>query len=162
MAATCVSLQTLFIQFFLVHGREINSASHWSFKQKIKSVCCQCLDCVWCQFLFIERIFGLLCCSTLLEPMEALLQLMLKWDPVQRGGRVNTDTKKPLCFEVLEQILSMKVSSGQSSKFYLKIQTFHRCFPAKVNQRLHISLHFWSDVTWAFLSAFFYTTASMI
>eukprot|EP00064_Thunnus_orientalis_P012041 superscaffoldBa00001801_g12075 len=45
---------------------------------------------------------------TLLEPMEALLQLMLKWDPVQRGGKVNTDTKKPLCFEVLEQILSMK------------------------------------------------------
>lgn len=41
--------------------------------------------------------------------MEALLQLMLKWDPVQRGGRVNSDTKKPLCFEVLEQILSMKV-----------------------------------------------------
>uniref|UniRef100_A0A7N6F5S9 Inhibitor of nuclear factor kappa-B kinase subunit alpha n=1 Tax=Anabas testudineus TaxID=64144 RepID=A0A7N6F5S9_ANATE len=47
---------------------------------------------------------------TLLEPMEALLQLMLKWDPVQRGGKVNSDTKKPLCFEVLEKILSMKVS----------------------------------------------------
>uniref|UniRef100_A0A7N6BS22 Inhibitor of nuclear factor kappa-B kinase subunit alpha n=1 Tax=Anabas testudineus TaxID=64144 RepID=A0A7N6BS22_ANATE len=46
---------------------------------------------------------------TLLEPMEALLQLMLKWDPVQRGGKVNSDTKKPLCFEVLEKILSMKV-----------------------------------------------------
>lgn len=42
--------------------------------------------------------------------MEALLQLMLKWDPVQRGGKVSSDTKKPLCFEVLEQILSMKVS----------------------------------------------------
>uniref|UniRef100_A0A665VQZ2 Inhibitor of nuclear factor kappa-B kinase subunit alpha n=1 Tax=Echeneis naucrates TaxID=173247 RepID=A0A665VQZ2_ECHNA len=46
---------------------------------------------------------------TLLEPMEALLQLMLKWDPVQRGGKMNSETKKPLCFEVLEQILSMKV-----------------------------------------------------
>uniref|UniRef100_A0A672J8Z8 Inhibitor of nuclear factor kappa-B kinase subunit alpha n=1 Tax=Salarias fasciatus TaxID=181472 RepID=A0A672J8Z8_SALFA len=46
---------------------------------------------------------------TLLEPMEALLQLMLKWDPVQRGGEMNADTKKPLCFYVLEQILSMKV-----------------------------------------------------
>uniref|UniRef100_A0A672J8Z3 Inhibitor of nuclear factor kappa-B kinase subunit alpha n=1 Tax=Salarias fasciatus TaxID=181472 RepID=A0A672J8Z3_SALFA len=42
-------------------------------------------------------------------PMEALLQLMLKWDPVQRGGEMNADTKKPLCFYVLEQILSMKV-----------------------------------------------------
>lgn len=47
---------------------------------------------------------------TLLKPMEALLQLMLNWDPVQRGGRVNSETKKPLCFEVLEQILSMKAS----------------------------------------------------
>ncbi|KAG7275872.1 hypothetical protein CRUP_033285 [Coryphaenoides rupestris] len=47
--------------------------------------------------------------STLLEPMEGLLQLMLKWDPVQRGGRLCADSKKPQCFEVLEQILSMKV-----------------------------------------------------
>uniref|UniRef100_A0A674MIV7 Inhibitor of nuclear factor kappa-B kinase subunit alpha n=1 Tax=Takifugu rubripes TaxID=31033 RepID=A0A674MIV7_TAKRU len=46
---------------------------------------------------------------TLLKPMEALLQLMLNWDPVQRGGRVSPESKKPLCFEVLEQILSMKV-----------------------------------------------------
>uniref|UniRef100_A0A4W5JXB4 Inhibitor of nuclear factor kappa-B kinase subunit alpha n=1 Tax=Hucho hucho TaxID=62062 RepID=A0A4W5JXB4_9TELE len=42
-------------------------------------------------------------------PMEMLLQLMLKWDPVQRGGMTNADSKKPLCFEVLEQILCMKV-----------------------------------------------------
>lgn len=47
--------------------------------------------------------------------MEALLQLMLNWDPVQRGGRVNSETKKPLCFEVLEQILSMKASENLSS-----------------------------------------------
>ncbi|KAM9424964.1 inhibitor of nuclear factor kappa-B kinase subunit alpha isoform 2-T2 [Pholidichthys leucotaenia] len=46
---------------------------------------------------------------TLLEPMEALLQLMLKWDPIQRGGKMNPETKKPMCFDVLEQILSMKV-----------------------------------------------------
>uniref|UniRef100_A0A672YDU2 Inhibitor of nuclear factor kappa-B kinase subunit alpha n=1 Tax=Sphaeramia orbicularis TaxID=375764 RepID=A0A672YDU2_9TELE len=45
---------------------------------------------------------------TLLEPMESLLQLMLKWDPVLRGGQI-TESKKPLCFEVLERILSMKV-----------------------------------------------------
>uniref|UniRef100_A0A8C8IXS4 Inhibitor of nuclear factor kappa-B kinase subunit alpha n=1 Tax=Oncorhynchus tshawytscha TaxID=74940 RepID=A0A8C8IXS4_ONCTS len=42
-------------------------------------------------------------------PMEMLLQLMLKWDPVQRGGKTNADSKKPLCFEVLEQILCMRV-----------------------------------------------------
>uniref|UniRef100_A0AAX7UJM0 Inhibitor of nuclear factor kappa-B kinase subunit alpha n=1 Tax=Astatotilapia calliptera TaxID=8154 RepID=A0AAX7UJM0_ASTCA len=43
------------------------------------------------------------------SPMEALLQLMLKWDPVHRGGQVNHETKKPLCFELLDQILIMKV-----------------------------------------------------
>ncbi|XP_072534279.1 inhibitor of nuclear factor kappa-B kinase subunit alpha isoform X1 [Salminus brasiliensis] len=46
---------------------------------------------------------------TLLEPLESLLQLMLKWDPVQRGGGVNPDTKQPQCFALLEQILNMKV-----------------------------------------------------
>ncbi|XP_030626745.1 inhibitor of nuclear factor kappa-B kinase subunit alpha [Chanos chanos] len=46
---------------------------------------------------------------TLLEPLENLLQMMLKWDPVQRGGGSNLDTKQPHCFVALEQILSMKV-----------------------------------------------------
>ncbi|XP_026873449.1 inhibitor of nuclear factor kappa-B kinase subunit alpha isoform X1 [Electrophorus electricus] len=46
---------------------------------------------------------------TLLEPLETLLQLMLKWDPVQRGGGVNPDTKQPQCFGLLDQILRMKV-----------------------------------------------------
>ncbi|XP_057682571.1 inhibitor of nuclear factor kappa-B kinase subunit alpha-like isoform X2 [Corythoichthys intestinalis] len=46
---------------------------------------------------------------TLLEPMEALLQLMLKWDPVHRGGGVHPESKKPLCFDLLDQILAMKV-----------------------------------------------------
>lgn len=44
--------------------------------------------------------------------MEGLLQLMLKWDPVQRGGRIHPDNTKPQCFEVLEQILSMKVGQN--------------------------------------------------
>ncbi|KAL6487067.1 hypothetical protein MHYP_G00036930 [Metynnis hypsauchen] len=46
---------------------------------------------------------------TLLEPLESLLQLMLKWDPVQRGGAANPDTKQPQCFALLDQILNMKV-----------------------------------------------------
>ncbi|TMS22131.1 Inhibitor of nuclear factor kappa-B kinase subunit alpha [Larimichthys crocea] len=46
---------------------------------------------------------------TLLELLESLLQLMLKWDPILRGGKLSVDTKRPKCFEVLEQILSMKV-----------------------------------------------------
>ncbi|KAA0717953.1 Inhibitor of nuclear factor kappa-B kinase subunit alpha [Triplophysa tibetana] len=46
---------------------------------------------------------------TLLEPLEGLLQLMLKWDPVQRGGGLNPDAKQPHCFGVLDQILNIKV-----------------------------------------------------
>lgn len=46
---------------------------------------------------------------TLLEPLEGLLQLMLKWDPVQRGGGLNPETKQPQCFALLDQILNMKV-----------------------------------------------------
>uniref|UniRef100_A0A8B9HVE0 Inhibitor of nuclear factor kappa-B kinase subunit alpha n=1 Tax=Astyanax mexicanus TaxID=7994 RepID=A0A8B9HVE0_ASTMX len=41
--------------------------------------------------------------------LSSLLQLMLKWDPVQRGGAMNPDTKQPQCFALLEQILNMKV-----------------------------------------------------
>uniref|UniRef100_A0A672L391 Inhibitor of nuclear factor kappa-B kinase subunit alpha n=1 Tax=Sinocyclocheilus grahami TaxID=75366 RepID=A0A672L391_SINGR len=47
---------------------------------------------------------------TLLEPLEGLLQLMLKWDPVQRGGGgLNPETKQPQCFALLDQMLNMKV-----------------------------------------------------
>ncbi|XP_031417353.1 inhibitor of nuclear factor kappa-B kinase subunit alpha-like isoform X2 [Clupea harengus] len=43
------------------------------------------------------------------EPLEKILQLMLQWDPVKRGGVVHPNTKKPLCFELLDQLLSLKV-----------------------------------------------------
>lgn len=65
--------------------------------------------------------------------MEALLQLMLKWDPVQRGGRVNSDNKKPLCFEVLEQILSMKASYFT---FYLILWKFFEDLTVKCTKNL--------------------------
>ncbi|XP_041922067.1 inhibitor of nuclear factor kappa-B kinase subunit alpha [Alosa sapidissima] len=46
---------------------------------------------------------------TLLDPLESLLQLMLRWDPVQRGGALHHESRQPQCFSVLEEILSMKV-----------------------------------------------------
>ncbi|XP_065152805.1 inhibitor of nuclear factor kappa-B kinase subunit alpha [Paramisgurnus dabryanus] len=46
---------------------------------------------------------------TLLKPLEELLQTMLKWDPVQRGGGLNPVTKQAQCFALLEQMLNMKV-----------------------------------------------------
>ncbi|XP_006630390.1 inhibitor of nuclear factor kappa-B kinase subunit alpha isoform X1 [Lepisosteus oculatus] len=46
---------------------------------------------------------------TMLEPLESLLQLLLRWDPVQRGGPVHSDTNQPQCFVLLDMILNMKV-----------------------------------------------------
>uniref|UniRef100_A0A8C6Q1N0 Inhibitor of nuclear factor kappa-B kinase subunit alpha n=1 Tax=Nothobranchius furzeri TaxID=105023 RepID=A0A8C6Q1N0_NOTFU len=59
----------------------------------------------------VFSVANLLClfCRTLVEPLETLLQLMLKWTPEQRGGSIDCHTKKPQCFELLDHILSMKV-----------------------------------------------------
>lgn len=62
----------------------------------------------------LSHVFESLFFRTLLELLESLLQLMLKWDPILRGGKISADTKRPKCFEVLEQILSMKVSYRRS------------------------------------------------
>ncbi|KAG2463294.1 ERLN1 protein, partial [Polypterus senegalus] len=45
----------------------------------------------------------------IIDPLENWLQLMLRWDPVQRGGGLNSEPKRPQCFFLLDQILSMKV-----------------------------------------------------
>lgn len=45
----------------------------------------------------------------LLEPIESLLQMLLLWDPVMRGGELDPDTNKPYCYMVLQNILNMKI-----------------------------------------------------
>ncbi|KAM9847450.1 inhibitor of nuclear factor kappa-B kinase subunit alpha-like isoform 1-T1 [Aulostomus maculatus] len=45
----------------------------------------------------------------LLEPIECLLQMLLLWDPVARGGGVDPDVNKPHCYSALQNILNMKV-----------------------------------------------------
>ncbi|MEQ2263237.1 hypothetical protein XENORESO_004998, partial [Xenotaenia resolanae] len=47
--------------------------------------------------------------KSLLEPVERLLQMLLLWDPVFRGGGPDPKTNKPGCFTLLENILNMKV-----------------------------------------------------
>ncbi|XP_062382309.1 inhibitor of nuclear factor kappa-B kinase subunit alpha-like isoform X2 [Sardina pilchardus] len=47
--------------------------------------------------------------SVLVEPLEQVLRLMLRWNSLGRGGRVNSNTKKPHCFELLDELLSIKV-----------------------------------------------------
>lgn len=48
--------------------------------------------------------------SLIVEPMENWLQLMLNWDPHQRGGPVDLTLKQPRCFVLMDHILSLKVS----------------------------------------------------
>lgn len=45
----------------------------------------------------------------LLEPVESLLQLLLLWDPATRGGELDPNIDKPLCFSILQSILDMKI-----------------------------------------------------
>ncbi|XP_007428379.1 inhibitor of nuclear factor kappa-B kinase subunit alpha [Python bivittatus] len=48
-------------------------------------------------------------CSTIVEIMEHWLQLMLTWDPQQRGGGIDPDTGSYRCFQVMEQLLGLKI-----------------------------------------------------
>lgn len=38
------------------------------------------------------------------------MQLMLNWDPQQRGGGFDPETSRPKCFVVMDHILNLKVS----------------------------------------------------
>uniref|UniRef100_A0A8C4LV23 Inhibitor of nuclear factor kappa-B kinase subunit alpha n=1 Tax=Equus asinus asinus TaxID=83772 RepID=A0A8C4LV23_EQUAS len=48
-------------------------------------------------------------CSLIVEPMEHWLQLMLNWDPQQRGGPVDLTLKQPRCFVLMDHILNLKI-----------------------------------------------------
>ncbi|XP_036241641.1 inhibitor of nuclear factor kappa-B kinase subunit alpha [Molothrus aeneus] len=48
-------------------------------------------------------------CSLIVEPMENWLQLMLNWDPQQRGGGSDPETSRPRCFLVMDHILNLKL-----------------------------------------------------
>ena len=48
--------------------------------------------------------------SLIVDPMENWLQLMLNWDPQQRGGPVDLTLKQPRCFVLMDHILNLKVS----------------------------------------------------
>nr|KAF6303561.1 component of inhibitor of nuclear factor kappa B kinase complex [Myotis myotis] len=48
-------------------------------------------------------------CSLIVEPMENWLQLMLSWDPQQRGGPIDLTLKQPRCFILMDHILNLKI-----------------------------------------------------
>uniref|UniRef100_A0A8D2L5K5 Inhibitor of nuclear factor kappa-B kinase subunit alpha n=1 Tax=Varanus komodoensis TaxID=61221 RepID=A0A8D2L5K5_VARKO len=48
-------------------------------------------------------------CSIIVEVMESWLQLMLDWDPQQRGGGTDPETGCARCFQLMDQILGLKI-----------------------------------------------------
>ncbi|XP_034993605.1 inhibitor of nuclear factor kappa-B kinase subunit alpha [Zootoca vivipara] len=48
-------------------------------------------------------------CSLIVEMMESWLQLMLNWDPQQRGGGPDPETGNLRCFQLMDQILGLKI-----------------------------------------------------
>ncbi|XP_074686211.1 inhibitor of nuclear factor kappa-B kinase subunit alpha isoform X6 [Strix aluco] len=48
-------------------------------------------------------------CGLIVEPMENWLQLMLNWDPQQRGGGLDHETGRPKCFLIMDHILNLKI-----------------------------------------------------
>uniref|UniRef100_A0A8B9MY05 Inhibitor of nuclear factor kappa-B kinase subunit alpha n=1 Tax=Accipiter nisus TaxID=211598 RepID=A0A8B9MY05_9AVES len=48
-------------------------------------------------------------CGLIVEPMENWLQLMLNWDPQQRGGGLDPETSRPNCFLIMDHILNLKI-----------------------------------------------------
>ncbi|XP_068024579.1 inhibitor of nuclear factor kappa-B kinase subunit alpha isoform X2 [Melanerpes formicivorus] len=48
-------------------------------------------------------------CGLIVEPMESWLQLMLNWDPQQRGGGLDPESSRPKCFLLMDHILNLKI-----------------------------------------------------
>ncbi|KAM4033758.1 inhibitor of nuclear factor kappa-B kinase subunit alpha isoform 2-T3 [Anomaloglossus baeobatrachus] len=48
-------------------------------------------------------------CSTMVDELETWLQLVLNWDPQQRGGGMDNHTGSPHCFVLMDHILNLKI-----------------------------------------------------
>ncbi|KAM4609563.1 inhibitor of nuclear factor kappa-B kinase subunit alpha [Discoglossus pictus] len=48
-------------------------------------------------------------CSIIIEQLETCLQLVLNWDPQQRGGGIDPFTRRPQCFLLMDHILNLKI-----------------------------------------------------
>ncbi|XP_073542182.1 inhibitor of nuclear factor kappa-B kinase subunit alpha [Phyllobates terribilis] len=48
-------------------------------------------------------------CSIMVDQLETWLQLVLNWDPQQRGGGMDNDTGRPHCFLLMDHILNLKI-----------------------------------------------------
>lgn len=91
------------------------SARIWSLTKELSPYCCcETLFPKWTECWRISAFSFLqpFCFSLIVEPMENWLQLMLNWDPQQRGGGLDPETGCPKCFQLMDHILNLKVSEG--------------------------------------------------
>lgn len=49
----------------------------------------------------------------MVDELESWLQLVLNWDPQQRGGGMDNNTGRPQCFVLMDHILNLKVRRFQ-------------------------------------------------
>ncbi|XP_069096934.1 inhibitor of nuclear factor kappa-B kinase subunit alpha-like [Pleurodeles waltl] len=81
----------------------------------------------------------------IVEPMENWLQLMLTWDPQQRGGGLEPQTKRPVCFVLMDHILNIKVvhilnmTSAKILSFPLKPDESLHSLQSRIQQETEIN-----------------------
>lgn len=82
--------------------------------KELSPCCCKTLFPKWTECWRISAFSFLqpFCFSLIVEPMENWLQLMLNWDPQQRGGSSDPETGSAKCFQLMDHILNLKVSEG--------------------------------------------------
>ena len=94
-------------------------------------------------------------CRTLLEPLETLLQLMLRWDPVQRGGGLSaahqSDLPLPQPVELVEghpaclcqvwsHLLTRRTTCWERSVWFTSFSQSHKVGLSPYWERSNISL----------------------
>ncbi|KAB1271002.1 Inhibitor of nuclear factor kappa-B kinase subunit alpha [Camelus dromedarius] len=76
------------------------TVDYWSFGTMV-------FECIAGYRPFLHHLQPFTC--LIVEPMENWLQLMLNWDPQQRGGPVDLTLKQPRCFVLMDHILNLKI-----------------------------------------------------
>uniref|UniRef100_A0A4X1U4M9 Inhibitor of nuclear factor kappa-B kinase subunit alpha n=1 Tax=Sus scrofa TaxID=9823 RepID=A0A4X1U4M9_PIG len=76
------------------------TVDYWSFGTMV-------FECIAGYRPFLHHLQPFTC--LIVEPMENWLQLMLNWDPQQRGGPIDLTLKQPKCFILMDHILNLKI-----------------------------------------------------
>uniref|UniRef100_F6U1Y1 Inhibitor of nuclear factor kappa-B kinase subunit alpha n=1 Tax=Xenopus tropicalis TaxID=8364 RepID=F6U1Y1_XENTR len=82
-------------------------------------------------------------CSIIVDKIETWLQLLLNWDPIQRGGGM--DCGRPQCFVLMDQILNLKIvhilnmTSAKIHSFHLQPEESLHTLQSRIETETGIS-----------------------